>query len=65
MFDFNGDGHTDSGEQYVGYKIFEDVTGSGSSGNSAPRGKRVDGFTIFIIIIVAYWLLNTICDCLY
>lgn len=38
MFDFNGDGHTDPGEQYTGYKIFEDVTKSGPSGGRL-RGK--------------------------
>ena len=35
LFDFNGDGKTDLGEQYVGYKIFEDVTKD--SGTSVPR----------------------------
>ena len=27
MFDFNGDGVTDIGEEYLAYRIFEAVTG--------------------------------------
>ena len=26
MFDFNGDGKTDLGEEYIAYKIYEDCT---------------------------------------
>lgn len=62
MFDFNGDGHTDSGEQFTGYQVFKDVTGSssGKSGNSFSRG-RLDGYDIFIIAIVVYAILNALC----
>lgn len=56
MFDFNGDGHTDPGEQYTGYKIFEDVTKTGPSGGT-PRGK-LSGFHIVIIVLIAYSILN-------
>ena len=28
MFDFNGDGRMDIGEEYLAYRIFEAVTGS-------------------------------------
>lgn len=56
MFDFNGDGHTDPGEQYTGYKIFEDVTKSGPSGGRL-RGK-LSGFHIVIIVLIAYSILN-------
>ena len=63
MFDFNGDGHTDLGEQYTGYKIFEDVTKTGPSGGT-PRGK-LSGFDIFMIALIAYCLLNMICGWLY
>lgn len=56
MFDFNGDGHTDPGEQYTGYKIFEDVTKSGPSGGRL-RGK-LSGFDIVIIVLIAYSILN-------
>ena len=43
MFDFNGNGHTDSGEHYIGYKIFEDVTKSDSSSGGGQRSKISDG----------------------
>ena len=60
MFDFNGDGHTDSGEQYVGYKIFEDVTKSDSAPAGGHRGK-LSGFDIFLIVLIAYAILNSLC----
>ena len=63
MFDFNGDGHTDSGEHFIGYQIFKDVT-SGSSSGGYSHGK-IDGWTIFLIVIIGYAVLNTICDWLY
>ena len=34
MFDFDGNGHTSSGEHFIGYQILRDVTGSGSSGGT-------------------------------
>ena len=64
MFDFDGNGHTDSGEHFIGYQIFKDVTGSGSSGGSNRQG-GLDGFTVFIIVLFAFWLLNQICSLLY
>lgn len=63
MFDFNDDGHVDAGEQYIGYQIFKDVTDSSSDGKCS-RG-RLDGFTIFMIILIGYAVLNTICGWLY
>ncbi len=63
MFDFNGDGHTDNGEQFIGCQVFKDVS-SGSSGGGCRRG-RLDGWTIFLIVIIAYAVLNTVCDLLY
>ena len=47
MFDFDGNGHTSFEEHFIGYQIFRDVTGSGSSGSSggSHRG-RLDGFTV-------------------
>lgn len=59
MFDFNGDGHTDSGEQYVGYKIFEDVMKD--SGTPTPRRGKLSGFDIFMIVLFAYAILNMLC----
>ena len=63
MFDFDGNGRTDSGEHFIGYQIFRDMTGPGSSGSSRRGG--LDGFTVVIIILFAFWLLNQICDLLY
>lgn len=63
MFDFNGDGHMDSGEQFVGYQIFKDVTSGSSSGRS--RHGKLDGWSIFLIVIIGYAVLNTICGWLY
>lgn len=67
MFDFDGNGHTDSGEQFIGYQIFKDVTGSdsGSSSSGGSRRGGLDGFTVFIIILFVFWLLNQICSLLY
>jgi len=60
MFDFNGDGHTDSGEHYIGYKIFEDVTKSDSSSGGGQRSK-ISGWNILLIVLIAYSILNTLC----
>ena len=66
MFDFDGNGHTSSGEHFIGYQIFRDVTGSGSSGPSGgSRRGRLDGFTGFIIVLFAFWLLKQISSLLY
>ena len=68
MFDFDGNGHTDSGEHFIGYQIFKDVTGpdsgAGPSGSGSRRG-GLDGFTVFIIVLFVFWLLNQICSLLY
>ncbi len=59
MFDFNGDGHTDFGEQFIGYQIFKDAPGSGSGGG-APSGGRsqLSGWDIFLIVVFVYAILN-------
>lgn len=50
MFDFDGSGHTDCGEQFIGYQIFRDVTEpfagggcGGRSGGNAGGGKAAGG----------------------
>lgn len=50
MFDFDGNGHTDCGEQFIGYQIFRDVTEpfagggcGGRSGGNAGSGKAARG----------------------
>ena len=67
MFDFDGNGRTDSGEQFIGYQIFKDVTGPDSSGSGSSGSRRggLDGFTVFIIVLFVFWLLNQICSLLY
>ena len=60
--DFNGDGKVDTGEQFVGYQIFQDVIGQRQS---APVHRKLDGFEIFLLILFAYWILNTIAGWLY
>lgn len=60
MFDFNGDGHTDSGEQFIGYQIFKDTTDSMNS-NSAhrkPTGGRLDGYDKVIIALVIWEIID-------
>lgn len=59
--DFNGDEKVDTGEQFVGYQIFQDVTKEYRS----PVHRKLDGFEIFLIILFAYWILNTIAGWLY
>ena len=71
MFDFNGDGKTDSGEQFIGYEIYRDITGSKGLSGKQPSARRtqantkIDGFTVFIIILIAWQVLNLIADMMY
>ena len=69
FFDFNHDGRTDPGEQYVAYKVFEDCTkdSGGTSGSPPPvaQDRRLSGFDIFIIILLGYEVLKLICSLLY
>lgn len=60
--DLNGDGHLDTGEQFVGYQVYKDVTSGSSFG---PQHGRIDGWTIFLIVVIGYAVLNTICSWLY
>jgi len=69
FFDFNNDGHVDLGEQYVGYKIFEDCTkdSGGTFGSSRPAAPKhqLGGFEIFMIVMLAYVVLSFICSLRY
>lgn len=67
MFDFNGDGKIDTGEQFVGYQLFQDMT-DGNQGEQqfhAARSGKLDGFEIFILILLAYQVLSFIADLIY
>lgn len=63
MFDLNGDGKTDLGEQYTAYKIFEDVTKD--AGSPVPRRGKLSGFDILIICLIGYAILNAVCSWFY
>ena len=68
MFDFNGDGKTDLGEEYIAYKIYEDCTkdvGSSSSPQFSPRTRKLSGTDIFCIVVFAYAILKAFCDWFY
>ena len=69
FFDFNNDGHVDPGEQYMGYKVFEDCTkdSGGTFGSKSPvvRGRKLSGLDIFLIVLLAYEVLKLICSLLY
>ena len=66
--DFNGDGKVDAGEQYVGYRIFEDVNSDSGlfSGRSAGSSlfEKVSDFLayaiflapVFLVLLVFKWL---------
>lgn len=58
MFDFNGDGHTDSGEQFIGYQIFKDTT---KGMNSRPQTGKIDGWDLVLIILIALEILDLLC----
>ena len=67
LFDFDGDGRADAGEEIMAYKIFEDCTRS-SEPVQYPHtsgAKKMDGLVVFMIVIIAYAILNTVCDWLY
>lgn len=59
MFDFNGEGHTDSGEQFIGYQIFKDTT-QGFGNRPKASGKRLDGFEKFLIALLVWQVINWI-----
>jgi len=60
MFDFNGDGKTDTGEHFIGHEIYKNVT------NGTPRpAHKIDGFMIFIIALFVWQILNLIADAMY
>ena len=66
MFDVNGDGKVDAGEEFINYQIYKDVTGpSPTFGGGGSRRGKLDGCTILLIVIIAYAVLSTACDWLY
>lgn len=55
MFDFNVDGKTDSGEQFMGYQIFSDTTKELNSKRIA--GRRINVFDIVVIILFIWQMI--------
>ena len=53
MFDFNSDGHIDSGEQWTGYQMFTD---------KAPKAgrNRLDGWEKVIITLLIWQVISLI-----
>ncbi len=64
MFDFNDDGKTDTGEQFIGNGIYKGVTNSFGDCSSGPV-RKLDGITIFIIAILVWQVLTWIADLVY
>ena len=62
MFNFNEDGKTDTGENFIGHEIYKDVT---SGFGSERPAKKLDGFTFFIIVLLAWQVLNWLADLMY
>ena len=58
MFDFNGDGRTDIGELFIGYHIFKDTTGGSQTKSEQAHGSRIDGWTVFVIVLFVWQILN-------
>ena len=56
MFDFNGDGRTDSGEQFIDYQIFNDTTNSTS--RPTAHGRRLDGWEKFCIALLIWQVIS-------
>ncbi len=67
FLDFNGDNRIDTGEQFVGYHLFKDMTdeGQGNQHFHASPSRKLDGFEIFILILLAYQVLSFIADLIY
>ena len=60
MFDFNGDGRTDSGEQFTGYQIFKDTT-QGFGNSPKAHGVKLGLFDIIMIGLFVLEILNILC----
>ena len=68
MFDFNGDGHTDVGEEFMAYQIYEDMTEKKTDSlppRTFPQAEKLDGWDIIIIILFACQILCWIADAIY
>ena len=68
MFDSNGNGRTDIGEEYTAFRIHEDMAGNKTDSlprKNTRRSGKLDGFSIFIILLLAYQIFCWIADAIY
>ena len=61
MFDFNGNGKLGAGEEFMAFKSFESYKSNGSSQFPVRRGRSLDGYEIFMIVLIVYAILNALC----
>ena len=54
MFDFNGDGKTDTGERFIAYQIFEEI-----ANKPTARKGRFDIWEKIIIVLVIWTVIST------
>ena len=59
MFDFNGDGKTDTGERFIAYQSFKE-TGFGLSSPISTPAKKVDWLDVIIKILAVWGLLDSL-----
>lgn len=51
-YDWNGNGHHDSGDDFIGFNIYKDVTGDGkNSGSGSGNGGCAKWVIIAIVLI--------------
>ena len=60
MFDFNQDGRTDNGEQFIASEIFNDTTGSFGSRPKAT-GRKLETWEKIAIGLLIWQVLNMLC----
>lgn len=66
MFDFNGDGKTDLGEEFIAYNIYEDMTKNNSENSSIPtirpavKKSGIKLWHIILIIILIIYEISTL-----
>ena len=66
FMDLNGDGRMDLGEQFIGYRVFQETTcNKGNPPAHVSRIRKPDGFELFILILLAYEIFHFIAGLIY
>ena len=66
FMDFNEDGKVDSGEEFIGYQIYKDMTKEGGEQHHKVKyNGHLGWYEIFMIVLFAYVLLSGIADIIY